>query len=83
MAEQFHDPEYDAFMLGEAAAINADPTRLGAAQLAAGRLQKEAEEKAAALAKIGKDVYSHASSVRDRKQRKEAAQQKLINSLKS
>ena len=82
MPDQEFDAEYDAHMLSEAAKIQADPTRLIAAQGAATRLKKEKEAEAEALGKVGKDIYDHPTSVADRENRKKGAQRELIRSMK-
>jgi hypothetical protein len=64
------DPRYDARTLAEAAAINANPNRLIAAQAAAEELKREAEQQVIDLTKITKKVYDHPESVRAREARK-------------
>ncbi len=76
MGEQLSkfDPRWDAQTLAEAAAIEADTSRLAAAQSAAEELRKEAEAQEEKLSHIAEHTYNHPSSVRDREQRKERKQ---------
>jgi hypothetical protein len=68
--EIMHNPEWDAHTLAEAAAINSDPSRLLAAQQAANSLKERKEAEVIALEKVGKKVYDHPDSAREREKRK-------------
>jgi hypothetical protein len=70
------DPRYDAQMLAEAAAINASPQRLLAAQGAAQLLKEEAEAKVVDLSRIAVGLYDHPTSIAAREGRKLVASSK-------
>lgn len=77
-----NDPRWDAHTLAEAEVIKADKSRLAAAQLAAGQMQKEAEIKAKSLEGVRGNILDHPSSVKAREERKKRVQRELINTLK-